>query len=136
MIVRSRQLRSDSTNAERMLWNALRGRRCAGLKFRRQQAVEPYVADFFCVSVQVVIELDGETHAGKEWQDEDRQKYLEAQGLKVLRFTNERLRADPGRVMREIVETCQARVSPMGANPHPADPQGGPADLSQGRGEE
>ena len=102
MIARGRRLRRDSTIPERLLWGRLRDHRCAGLKFRRQQPVEPYVVDFFCAEARVVVELDGRSHEGQEDPDEERHRYLEEHGLKVLRFTNDRLSRDLVGVVKEI----------------------------------
>ncbi len=85
---RSRDLRRNLTPAETILWRHLRGRRFAQFKFRRQQVVGPFVVDFYCAARSLVIELDGDTHVGQERQDEARQAWLEARGLKVLRCWN------------------------------------------------
>src|SRR5208337_573404 len=60
----ARQLRRNATIPERMLWNRLRGGRLAGLKFRRQQPIGPYIVDFFCHEVGLVVEVDGRSHDG------------------------------------------------------------------------
>ena len=87
---RARDLRKHMTPAEVILWGRLRGRRFAGFKFRRQQPVcqAVAIADFYCASARLVVELDGETHAGREAHDAARQGRLEAAGLSVLRFLN------------------------------------------------
>jgi very-short-patch-repair endonuclease len=79
----ARALRHASTDAERMLWQHLRGGRL-GLKFRRQHPIPPYIADFCCVSAKLVVELDGSQHS--EATDRERTRYLESQGWRVLRF--------------------------------------------------
>ena len=82
-------LRLDATPAEsRLLACTLRDRRCAGFKFRRQYVIGPYILDFFCASCLLGIEIDGETHLGREQSDHTRQQFLEAHGLKILRFWN------------------------------------------------
>ena len=111
MIARARQLRRESTLVEQLLWGLLRDRRCAGLKFRRQQPVGPFVADFFCASARLVVELDGSIHEGQEAADEERQKYLEKQGLKVIRFTNESVLANLEAVAEEIAGACGRTVA-------------------------
>jgi adenine-specific DNA-methyltransferase len=85
-----RELRGNSTDAERRLWRHLRDRRFEEFKFRRQHPVGPYIVDFICVRRGVVIEVDGSQHYEDEGvlRDERRTAYLEAQGLRVLRFTN------------------------------------------------
>jgi very-short-patch-repair endonuclease len=78
-----------STPAERVLWQAIRGGKLGGFRFRRQHAVETYIADFYCREAGLVIEVDGSVHETSGEDDRLRQAVLEAQGLTVLRFTNE-----------------------------------------------
>lgn len=72
------------TDAERALWEQLRGGRFHGCKFRRQVPLEPYVADFLCWERKLIIEVDGGQHA-ENADDVQRQSHLEAQGFLVLR---------------------------------------------------
>ena len=58
----ARKLRREQTDVERKLWFALRGRQFAGFKFRRQQPIGPYIADFVCFEARLVVELDGGQH--------------------------------------------------------------------------
>ena len=88
----ARCLRKEQTGPERVLWRRLRSRQVKRAKWRRQQVIDKYIVDFFCPERRVVVELDGDTHAGREAHDEVRQQYLTAQGLTVLRFTNEDIR--------------------------------------------
>jgi adenine-specific DNA-methyltransferase len=83
-------LRRGSTDAERTLWQVLRSRQLAGAKFRRQHQFGPFVLDFFCASAKLVIEIDGGQHYSEEGEarDAERTAFLEANGLRVLRFTN------------------------------------------------
>jgi len=74
-----------------VLWRHLRNGRLNGRKWRRQQPVDQYIVDFFCPELRLVIELDGGAHALKEKRDEYRQTHLEAQGLRVIRFTNDEI---------------------------------------------
>src|SRR5437868_2992420 len=99
---RSRSLRRNATPAERILWSQLRGRRFAGLKFRRQVPFGPYILDIYCAAACVVVELDGESHLGKEQRDGEREAWLRAQGLKVLRFWNTDLYEEREAVMETI----------------------------------
>ncbi|GAB2492957.1 endonuclease domain-containing protein [Pseudoxanthomonas sangjuensis] len=80
----SRRLRRESTDAEHKLWQHLRGGRLAGLKFRRQHPVPPYIADFCCVEKKLIVELDGSQHTLET--DAARTRYLETQGWCVQRF--------------------------------------------------
>ncbi len=81
-------MRKSPTAAERLLWRHLRSKRLAGYKFRRQQQIGPYIADFYCSDGRLIIELDGDAHENKETYDSNRQAFLESQGLTVLRFWN------------------------------------------------
>lgn len=77
---------------ERRLWGCLRKRRLAGLHFRRQHPIGRYIVDFYCAEHRLVIEVDGETHHHRVEYDEVRTEWLESQGCRVLRFTNEEVR--------------------------------------------
>lgn len=85
-----RKLRSNMPKAEVILWSRLKGKQLGGLKFRRQYSVGSYVVDFYCPAVRLVVEVDGETHIGTvaEIQDADRQRAIEAVGLRVIRVLN------------------------------------------------
>ena len=62
----ARQLRTDSTDAEIRLWSRLRGKQIEGLRFRRQQPMGPYIVDFYCAEVKLIIEVDGGQHADED----------------------------------------------------------------------
>jgi len=83
-------LRRNATIAERKLWSLLRNKQLANSRFRRQHPIGPYVADFFCASAKLIIELDGEQHGEKRniEYDSARTHFLNAQGYHVLRFSN------------------------------------------------
>lgn len=86
----ARRLRRDTTESERKLWSDLRGKRFGGLRFRRQQPIGPYIADFYCPAAKLVIELDGGHHtaARNVANDVARTEWLEANGFRVLRIAN------------------------------------------------
>ncbi|MCK9516521.1 MAG: endonuclease domain-containing protein [Ottowia sp.] len=75
------------TDAERVLWRHLRARRLAGGKFRRQHPLGPYVVDFVNLAARLVIEVDGGQHSGSA-HDRARDRWLQRQGFRVLRFWN------------------------------------------------
>ncbi len=83
----ARALRGSMTDAERKLWHALRARRFAATKFRRQVPLGPYVADFLCYEKRLVIEVDGSQHADSK-RDEARDRWFAGNGFRVLRFWN------------------------------------------------
>ncbi|HLD20787.1 MAG TPA: endonuclease domain-containing protein [Patescibacteria group bacterium] len=84
------KLRNEQTNAEKLLWFQLRARRLDGWKFCRQQGVGDYIVDFYCSEAKLVIELDGDSHfePGAQDRDNQREAFLNDNGLRVLRFTN------------------------------------------------
>ncbi len=124
--VRARDLRSRLTPAEQILWRELRGRRFAGVKFRRQYTYGPYILDFCCVELRVVVELDGETHVGKTAADDQRQAWLESQGWQVVHFYNHEVYES----LEEVLDTLHRILDTRSAgakNPltPPPLPQGG-----------
>jgi len=86
----TRRLRKESTDAERLLWRYLRRKSFFGRKFRRQEQIGDYIVDFFCFEKKLIIELDGGPHNQDETKlnDVKRQKWLELQNFKVIRFWN------------------------------------------------
>ena len=82
----ARSLRQRETGLEHRLWQRLRGRRIAGLKFRRQHPIGPYIADFACPEAKLVIEIDGYWHTHRQAQDELRTARLHTLGYKEVRF--------------------------------------------------
>ncbi|MGR6756962.1 endonuclease domain-containing protein [Aeromonas veronii] len=86
----AKRLRRDATQAEQKLWQQLRNRRLAGLKFRRQMPIGPYVVDFISLEQGLVIEVDGSQHdeQAARKHDETRTAYLNQQGFRVIRVWN------------------------------------------------
>ena len=84
----ARKLRRNQTGAEAKLWSILRNRQLEGLKFRRQQPIGKYVADFCCEELGLIVELDGGQHADREPQDRPRTMVLEDMNFTILRFWN------------------------------------------------
>lgn len=76
------------TDAERMLWRALRNKQLNGHRFRRQHPIGKYITDFACIEQKIVIELDGGQHQEQLVYDEQRSVYLQAQGWQIVRFWN------------------------------------------------
>ncbi|MGH9441887.1 MAG: endonuclease domain-containing protein [Thermoanaerobaculia bacterium] len=107
-------LRREETPAEAELWKLLRGGRLGGFRFRRQHGVGPFVVDFFCWKANLVIELDGGIHSAKGIEDRARQEFLESRGLRVIRFSNDRVFTDPAGVLREITSAL-GPPSPTGS---------------------
>jgi very-short-patch-repair endonuclease len=100
----ARALRTESTDVERLLWRHLRAKRFAGYKFRRQQPIGPYIADFVCFDTKLVVEVDGGQHADQRAQDAERDAWLRRQGFDVLRFWNNDVVRDLDAVLSVILE--------------------------------
>jgi very-short-patch-repair endonuclease len=83
----ARKLRRDATAVESKLWKRLRSRQIEGAKFRRQFPIGPYIADFACIDLKLIIELDGGQHADSP-TDAQRMECLETNGYTVIRFWN------------------------------------------------
>ncbi len=98
----ARSLRKQAGEAEQVLWRHLRGRRLRGYKFRRQVVIEPYIVDFVCLDVKLIIEADGGQHAEQASYDARRTARLEAKGYRVMRFWNNEILGDIQRVLEEI----------------------------------
>ena len=105
-LLQARELRRDSTVAERKLWEQLRNRQLGGLKFVRQEPVGPYIVDFVCRAAKLIVEVDGATHSTGEEQARDarRTAFLRGEGYRVIRVqTIEVVEAMDG-VLRTIEE--------------------------------
>jgi very-short-patch-repair endonuclease len=96
------------TDAETKLWFALRDRRFSGFKFRRQVSMGPFIADFVCFAVRVVIEVDGGQHAGSQ-QDRIRDRWFAENGYVVLRFWNNEVLKNLEGVLISLSETLHQR---------------------------
>ena len=107
----ARFLRHHQTRAEHRLWLQLRSKRAANRRFRRQVRLDRCIVDFVCFSLRLIIEVDGPSHEATPGQDAVRTRRLEAQGYRVIRFSNEQ-------VMREldsVVETIGAVIAELEA---------------------
>jgi len=100
---RVRAMRCAPTAAEGRLWQRLR-RRQLGLRFRRQVAVGPFIVDFLCSARGVVVEVDGGAHEDRREADAERDAFLTANGLRVVRVTNDAVMHDLDGVIGQLVE--------------------------------
>jgi very-short-patch-repair endonuclease len=87
---RRRELRHTLTSAEAVLWLNLKGSKLDGKKFRRQHAIGPYVADFYCPACRLIVELDGAGHKTELGAERDfrRTQFLKRFNVRVIRFEN------------------------------------------------
>jgi len=106
----ARELRHPQTPAEQKVWQVLRNRQCAGYKFRRQHPIGPFIVDFYCAQTKLVIEIDGDTHADQIEYDLARTEYLNQQGYRVLRFTNNDVHTNIDAVYECILVACQCQT--------------------------
>jgi len=111
-VVLARRLRSAPTRTEALLWQWLRRRQIDSFQFRRQFPIGPYFADFFCVPARLAIEVDGESHRGRERRDRLRDSFFRRRGIAVLRFTNQQIDEHPQRVLDAIRAALRA-FSPL-----------------------
>ena len=130
----ARGLRRRQTDAERRLWARLRDRRLLGAKFTRQMPIGPYIADFCCREMKLIVELDGGQHAARVAHDAGRTAFLQALGYRVLRFWDNEALANTNGVLQRIAEALSStRPSPR---PSPQRGEGeGRETLARQRGE-
>ena len=110
---RARELRQEMTPAEYLLWTRLRNQKLAGLKFRRQHPVGPFIVDFYCAAYRLVVEIDGDIHDLQMERDAARTEQLEGYGYRVIRFRNERVLNAVESVLAAIKAACLAEVENM-----------------------
>lgn len=114
----ARAQRHDMPSAEALFWEQVRGGRFRGAKFKRQVPIAPFIADFFCASAKLIVEIDGPVHETDEQRrrDEARDTWLSAQGVLVLRFSADLVLSNLGAVMDAIGATIEDRGFPSPAS--------------------
>jgi len=119
------QHRANPTEAEKLLWEFVRGKKMAGFKFRRQHIISEFIADFVCISEKLIIEVDGLHHQLHENKipDNERTYKLNSLGFEVLRFTNEEVFNDTDRIINTIVSRLKERRTELSTTQKP--PLGG-----------
>ena len=113
-IQRARALRKNKTDAERLLWKHLRNRQLLGCKFRRQVPIGPYIADFVCVSLKLIVEVDGSQHMSNINYDNTRTQHFENHGFQVVRFWNNDVLAQHSAVLESLTLTLSQRERELG----------------------
>lgn len=125
---RARMLRRASTDAERVLWSALRAHRLQGAHFRRQAPIGPYIVDFICHSAKFIVEIDGGQHYSDEGERNDtrRSAYLASRGFRTVRFSNLDVMSNRAGVLETIAaQVSSARLSIPIPPPQPSPASGG-----------
>jgi len=108
-----RSLRKQMTEPENLLWSRLKKKQFAAYKFRRQYSIGPYIVDFYCPKLKLVIEIDGSQHLEKENIDYDQSRtaYFETMNIKVIRFWNNEVMNNLEGVHQDILEQVKIRES-------------------------
>jgi very-short-patch-repair endonuclease len=123
---RAKSMRSEITDAERVLWMQLRAHRLDGLRFRRQTPIGRCIVDFVCHECRLIVELDGGQHADSP-HDVMRDRWLESKGYRVLRFWNSDVFTNREGVLETIVSAVRGTLT---------FPLKGEVDATQQRREE
>jgi very-short-patch-repair endonuclease len=110
----AKALRREMTDAERVIWYALRAHRLLGAAFRRQAPVGPYIVDFVCHAAGLIIEIDGGQHFEPEGaaRDARRTAFLNVKGFSVLRFSNHDVMTNKSGVIEAIAATLERLLPP------------------------
>lgn len=109
---RAKEMRKVMPETERRMWHELRAERFQAIKFRRQKVIGNYIADFASNAPRLVVEIDGDTHAGQENYDAARTQYLEDQGYTVIRFSNMEVMENMDGVLTRLGEVVAELVAP------------------------
>lgn len=115
----AKRMRREPTDAERKLWSILRGKRLLGWKFKRQQQIDVFIADFVCFSARLIIEADGSQHAECA-ADARRTAHLEQQGFRILRLWNRDILTNPEGVATAVLAALETPLP----DPSPASGEG------------
>ncbi|WP_413465890.1 DUF559 domain-containing protein [Planktothrix agardhii] len=115
MIEIARDFRKTPTRSEDILWQALRGRKLDGRKFRRQQPIGNFIVDFFCASERLIVEVDGGIHNTQQELDRQRQELLESLGLRFVRVSSEMVENN----LPAALNAIQAGFLALSPNPSP-----------------
>ena len=113
----AKRLRKQPTEAEKRLWYFLHKKQLDGLRFKRQEAIGQYVADFVCPALKLVVEVDGGQHGIKVEKDAARTAWLESQGYSVIRFWNNEVMDNIEGVLATVREEVAALLAMRTAPP-------------------
>lgn len=110
----AREMRNNSTKGEIKLWCELLRKRKSGFQFYRQKPIHKFIVDFYCARLKLVIEIDGTSHEGKQEYDQERTKYLEGLGLKVIRYDDLVVLNNFYLVEKDFTEQLKKRTEELG----------------------
>ena len=105
--IRAKELRSNMTEAEKILWERLRANRLSGWHFRRQQVIRGFIVDFYCHAAGLAVELDGAQHEKQVEYDVERDRILQEFGVRVFRIQNQEVFENLEIVLLKIHLACQ-----------------------------
>jgi Uncharacterized protein conserved in bacteria len=100
----ARTLRKNMTLSEILLWQQIKGKQFLGYDFHRQKPILDYVVDFYCPKLKLVIEMDGDSHEGKDNSDRIRQEKIEALGLQMLRHSDSEVKINLDGILMHLTE--------------------------------
>jgi very-short-patch-repair endonuclease len=119
-LAQARSMRRRMTEAERALWALLRRRQLAGHRFRRQQRIGPFIADFVCLECRLIVELDGEVHdhANRVVADMQRDAWIKSQDFQIVRIPNGMVLNDP----QAVLDLIARHLTAVNVSSHPPSP--------------
>ncbi len=113
---RARNLRQNSTDAEKTLWEKIRNRQISGVKFRRQHPIGKYIVDFVCLESRLVVEVDGGQHVEDSERDAQRTRELNEMGFIVVRYWNHEVLTN----LNGVLEDLEMKLKKTSPSPQPS----------------
>jgi very-short-patch-repair endonuclease len=105
---RAKRLRRDMTEAEKKLWYRIRAGQLDGHQFRKQVPVDPYILDFACLRKRLALEVDGSQHAEISAAEDERNRFLRAEGYVVVRYWNTEVLQNIDGVLEDLLARLRA----------------------------
>ena len=107
---KAKQLRARLTSSEKLLWNRVKNKQICYVRFRRQHPIETFIVDFYCHTVKMVIEIDGEIHLQQKEYDIQRDKEIAKYDIVILRFKNQEVENEIELVINTITNSVKQRL--------------------------